>query len=209
LIESGLELVRGDTGRLPERSLLSINNEMQPGAAFLGSNAWVEGCRLRAPLTMDGGNVVVGVDVDEPLRLKKGECLDMVLGRDPAGNPVWCVRCYGIDDNFKDPVGSRGATFCGQPLRDWLAAAGLTTGQVWDPAEPPQARSLWNARVFPAEKDHRAYRRWLWMYEPQSAAPEQRRALLEAPRYSAAEMALLADLEAFHARRRAILAHRH
>jgi hypothetical protein len=60
---------------------------------------------------------------------------------------------------------------------------------------------LWNARVFPAELAPSGYRRWLWMYAPETASAEEKRAFLFAERYSAAEIAVLADQQAFHQRR--------
>ena len=190
LVESGLALVEQVEGTL------AINNSMAGGATITGPDSWVEGCRLSAPLELAGWNVVVGVDVDEPLRLPREACLDVLRGRDRRGGAVWFVRCYGIRDQFKDSI-AQGARFCGRPLLDWILAVGIAPEEVWT----EQERSLWNARVFPAERDAGGYRRWLWMYAPESASEEEKRAFISAERYSAAEMAILADQEAFHLRR--------
>ncbi len=184
LVESGLALVEQAHGTL------AINNSISGGGAITGDNSWVEGCRLRAPLDLAGWNVVVGVDVDEPLRLPREACLDVLRGRDRRGGAVWFVRCYGIKDQFKDSI-AQGARFCGRPLLEWLAAVGIVQ----------EERSLWNARVFPAEQTAGGYRRWLWMYDPETASAADKRAFISADRYSAAEIALLADQEAFHQRR--------
>ena len=109
---------------------------------------------------------------------------------------VWFVRCYGIKDQFKDSL-PQGAHFCGRPLLEWISAVGITAEEAWT----GQERSLWNARVFPAEQAADGYRRWLWMYDPETASEAEKRAFLSAERYSAAEMAVLADQEAFHSRR--------
>ena len=195
LVESGLALVEQDRGTL------AINNSMSGGATITGDDSWVEGCRLRAPLELAGWNVVVGVDVDEPLRLPREACLDVLRGRDRRGGAVWFVRCYGIRDLFKDSI-AQGARFCSRPLLEWISAAGLTAEEVW-PNQQDAERSLWNARVFPAEQTAGGFRRWLWMYAPETAGEEEKRAFLSAERYSAAEIAVLADQEAFHVRRSA------
>jgi hypothetical protein len=65
---------------------------------------------------------------------------------------------------------------------------------------------LWNARVFPAEREHGAFRRWLWMFDVASATPAQKREFDSADRYSSAEIAVLADHASFHARRAALRA---
>ncbi len=60
--------------------------------------------------------------------------------------------------------------------------------------------------MFPAEITAEGFRNWLWMWSPESATASQKQAYLSAARYSAAESAVLADHQAFHARRHAIRA---
>ncbi len=170
LIESGAELA--GTGRL------SVNNEIRGAGTIRGGDFWVEGCRISAPLELEGRNVVAGVDIDEPLSLPRGACLEVLKGRTREGSPAWFVRCYGIDDTFKDD------RFRGRPMPAWFGAG-----------------PLWDARVFPAVPDPGAYRDWLWMLEPECATAEQKAAFLAAARYSAAEIAWLADQDAFYRRR--------
>ncbi len=190
LVESGLALLGHDRQAAPAFSRLSVNNEIRAGAELAGSNAWIEACRLSAPLTLGGGNVVVGVDVEEPLALPADACLEVLRGERRDGASCWFVRCYGTGDAFKDD------RFCGRPLVEWLAAVGAKADSA----------SLWDARVFPAEADPAGYRRWLWMFDPAFATEEQKRAWREADRYSAAEIALLSDQDEFHRRRAAIRA---
>jgi hypothetical protein len=194
LVESGQALVGQAQGTL------AINNSIAGGATITGDDSWVEGCRLSAPLDLAGWNVVVGVDVDEPLRLPREACLDVLRGRDRRGSAVWFVRCYGIKDQFKDAI-SQGARFCGRPLLEWLSAVGTTPDEIWPDQQDAAERSLWNARVFPAERAASGFRRWLWMYDPETASEEEKRAFLSAERYSAADIAVLADQDAFHLRR--------
>jgi len=113
------------------------------------------------------------------------------------------VRCYGVKDQFKDSI-SQGARFCGRPLLDWISAVGATPDEVWPDQQSPAERSLWNARVFPAEQAAGGFRRWLWMYQPETASAAEKRAFISAERYSAAQIATLADQDAFHQRRIAI-----
>jgi fucokinase len=194
LVESGLALMEQTQGTL------AINNSMAGGATITGGNSWVEGCRLRAPLELAGWNVVVGVDVDEPLRLPREACLDVLRGRGRRGGAAWFVRCYGVQDQFKDAI-PQGARFCGRPLLDWISAVGATPDEIWPARQDAAEWSLWNARVFPAEQAGSGYRRWLWMYAPEAAGAAEKRAFLAAGRYSAAEIAVLADQDAFHLRR--------
>jgi len=199
LVESGLALATQDRGIAPGVTSLSINNEVRAGGSIAGAEAWVEGCRIAAPLTMAGRNAVVGPDINEPLSLPGGACLDVLSGRSRKGERVWFIRCYGVDDDFKTPA-MKGGRFCGQPIPEWAAAAGCQPEQIWDASIPEPERSLWNARVFPAEASQ-AFSNWLWMYDPGSASPEQKRSFLPADRYSAEDIAVLADQDAFHHRR--------
>jgi galactokinase/mevalonate kinase-like predicted kinase len=243
LMGSGLELLR-QTAAVSGDAPLSLNNRLLPGGDLKGPNSWVEGCRVGAGLALGGRNVVVGVDVTEDLALPAGACLDLVAGRDRAGRPVWFVRCYGVEDSFKDPVAA-GGTYCGRPMADWLAAMKLppedisstapieplrggspdpprpdaafysdgasgAAGQetrrakrcsIWDAAIPAAKRTLWDARVFPAVASHGDFRRWLWLFGPGKPTADERQAFLAADRYSAAEVALLADQDAFYSRR--------
>jgi fucokinase len=200
LISSGLELVAQDLGAPPATTILAIDSDIQTSGGIDGQESWVEGCRLQAPLHLQRRNVVVGVDVLDPLELPEGACLDISAGLDRKGGRVHFIRCCGVDDTFKRPL-AEGATFCGMPLEEWLLAAGAPASAIWDESTPEAERTLWNARMFPAEQEHGAYRRWLWMFHISSATPAQKLAFRAADRYSSAEIAVLVDHADFYARR--------
>jgi hypothetical protein len=101
---------------------------------------------------------------------------------------------------------AEGATFCGRPLAEWLRAAGTSVIDIWDDETSDAERTLWNARIFPAEKEHQAFRRWLWMFDIGSATPEQKISFRSADRYSSADIAVRADQASFYARRAALRA---
>jgi len=200
IITNGIDLVRRDQGIAPADGCLRIQTSMADRGSVAGRNAWVEGCRIRSTLTLGSENVVVGVDVDDSLELPRGACLDVLCGRDRRGQRVWFVRCYGIDDQFKETV-AQGAAFCARPLSTWLENVGARPADVWGSGLSPEQCTLWNASLFPAATEPQGYREWLWMFDPEAASAAQRRAWLAADRYSLAEIAQLADHEAFHDRR--------
>ncbi len=203
LINSGTRLLQEEHGAAHVQTCLDVNNEIAGKGAVQGTASWVEGCRIHAPLTLGGNNVVVGVDVEEPLSLPSGMCLDVIRGRDPAGASVWFVRCYGVDDTFKKPV-SAGAVFCGRDLCGWLKGMDAAQEQLWSAETASPDRTLWNARLFPAMTEHSEYRRWLWLFDPAHASEEQRRAWRAASRYSLEQILALADQASFYDRRSAI-----
>lgn len=200
LITSGLELVSQDLGAPPPTTCLTLNNIASGQADILGSNAWIEGCVLASPVHLGGMNVVVGADINSPLTLPEGACLDIVPGYDRGGAPVNFIRCYGVGDTFKESV-AKGGTLCGVPLLAWLEAAGLRPEEVWEPGEPVMGCSLWEARVFPALPRTGNFADWLWLFEVGRATDRQKQAFRKVDRYNSAEIALMTDQNAFHARR--------
>jgi fucokinase len=194
LAESGIAMLTRAHGAVPESTCLSLNNQVGGNGRIEGSECWVEGCRVTAPVTLGGRNVLIGADAGLPLSLPAGAALDVVEGRG-----VWYVRCYGVGDSFKD------ATYCGRPLTEWLSAVDATESDVW-PADAAE-RTLWNARLFPEMAEPADFHRWRWMYEPNTATAAQKDAWRSAVRQSAAGIALLADQDAFHRRRAALRAH--
>jgi len=205
IISSGTRLLQEDRGASNLQTFLNINNEISDGGGVKGTSSWVEGCRISSSLTLGGENVVVGVDVDEPIRLPPRACLDVIRGRSSGGRDVWFVRCYGIDDTFKEPV-EQTASFCGVDIFEWLGAVGAKAEDVWDPEITAAQRSIWNARLFPAVQAHAEYKRWLWMLDPRSACAEEAEAWHKADRYNLEQILALADHDDFYKRRNTIRA---
>jgi fucokinase len=233
LIRSGNALRRRDRTAAPGDTVVSLNNTFTGKGRIEGAESWVEGCRIGAKLSVPGRNVVVGLDIDDPLVLPRNAALDVLKGADRRvrddrvgravcdnqvgcvnqvakgdrvvrdDRVVWFVRPYAIDDVFHKTAG-QGGRLAGLALGEWLEAMGARVEHVWDAAVPPPDRQVWNGRFFPAAARASGYRHWLWMLEPRKATPAQRRAWREADRYSFAEMAALADQKAFHARRRSL-----
>ena len=203
IINSGTRLLQEDHGASHLQTCLDVNNEIAAGGTVQGTASWVEGCRIHAPLTLGGNNVVVGIDVEEPLSLPGGMCLDVIRGRDAAGAGVWFVRCYGIDDTFKKPAGED-AVFCGRDWHAWLREIGAGEEELWSADTASQDRTLWSARLFPAVREHGEYRRWLWLFDPARVSEEQHQAWRSANRYSLEQILSLADHTDFYDRRSAI-----
>jgi len=205
IISSGNILMQKDLGSTSLNAFLNINNEIHESGQIVGTDAWVEGCRVNSTLELDGENVIVGVDVNEPLSLSSQMCLDVVPGRDRNGKQVWFVRCYSVYDTFSSSTDQE-ATYCGMPILEWLELVGAQPEDVWDFHVLPEQRSLWNARIFPAVTKHHQYSDWLWLFDLAKAGPREYQAWRSADRYSSAEITTLADQEAFYRRRSLIRA---
>jgi galactokinase/mevalonate kinase-like predicted kinase len=203
IIDSGIDLLNLDHGISPRNTCLSINNSVAGDGAVIGMKSWVEGCRIGSRLTLGGDNIVAGLDVDRPLDLPNEACVDVLGGTSRTGKKIWFVRCYGINDRFKEKI-SEGAMLCNLPMNDWLKAFWTNEDTVWEKEILPRERTLWNARIFPAVTHPLDYRQWLWMCVPAGASAEQKSMWLAADRYSLAEIARLADLKEFYGRREQI-----
>jgi fucokinase len=202
LITSGCELAAGQApasaaaGHIP----LLLNSQAEPAAPACAAACWIENCRISAPLALAGENVLVALDVAQPLSLPRGACMDVSPGSDRRGQPCCFIRCHGVEDTFKQSL-EGGATFCGLALSAWLELAGAAAADIWPTALAPSERTLWTARLFPAEPSAGAYRRWLWMFDAGRATPQEKAAFLSADRYSCAEIVRLTDVAALQARR--------
>jgi len=205
IISSGTRLLQEDRGASNLQTFLNINNEISDVGAVKGTSSWVEGCRVSSSLTLGGENVVVGLDVDEPISLPPRTCLDVIKGSGADSRDVWFVRCYGIDDTFKEPV-EQSASFCGVDIFEWLGVVGAKAEDIWDPEITAAQRSIWNARLFPAVEAHAEYRQWLWMLDPRNSHTEDAEAWRKADRYSLEQILALADQDDFYKRRNTIRA---
>ena len=149
-----MELLQADRGSAEFHSAVLLNNEVANGGRIVGENAWVEGCQLSSELTLQGQNLVVGANVRRTMTLAPGQCLDVTAGKNRHHQDIYFIKCYGIHDTFKDRL-NEGATFCNIPIGQWLTAAGVQEKDLWDNTIPDDERSLWNARIFPAEKSRK------------------------------------------------------
>lgn len=203
VISSGNYVLQQDNGYPSANTMLCLNTQIGPAGWLSGVEAWVEGCRIMSTVTLEGQNLLVGVDVEQPLSLPTGACVDVIAGRMPNGDSVWFARVYGIRDTFQGTSGAE-AVFCGMKLDRWLEAVQTGPDQLWSDDSPPEERTLWHARLFPGLGHHAQYRDWLWMLDPRQATDEQRGAWRSADRYSFADIASLACVEAFHERRESL-----
>jgi galactokinase/mevalonate kinase-like predicted kinase len=200
LIESGRSLISSDMGDSEKGTCAVVNSRVSGQGIILGKNAWVEGCRVDAPLTLAGDNIVVGADVAAPLALPRGGCLDIIEGRGRDGRKGWFVRAYAADDAFH-LAPDKGARLCGMPVRSWLGAMGARPADVWDEERTAAERTVWDGRFFPFTRNKDECRDWLWLLEPGNGTASQKKDWLFAERHSLEELALRADLDSFHSRR--------
>ncbi|MBU4331233.1 MAG: hypothetical protein KKB53_12145, partial [Acidobacteria bacterium] len=200
LIHTGSNLMTMDLGFSLFNAPLRINNHVVGAGSVQGSNAWIEGCRISAPVSFSGGNVLVGLDIEEPLECPDGFCCDVSSGVDREGQNIHFIRIYGVRDLFnREDIGTE--TFCNRPLGEWMRSMGLQDKDVWDPSLPEDGRTLWNGRFFPVEIDPKAFKRWLPIYRPEKADAGLKDKWKNHPRLSFQEILDQADSSSFFIRR--------
>ena len=200
LLESGRALLSSDTSESEPITSIIIGSQVRNRGSIRGKNAWIEGCRIEAPLCLVGENVVVGADIAGPLTLPRRGCLDIIEGKNRRGRQGWFARTYAVDDALHKRA-DMGGSLCGLPVLEWLSRIGAGPSDAWDTDRPADERTVWSGRFFPFMGKQDEYRDWLFLLEPGRATAGQRKGWLETDRYSLAEINLLADLGAFRSRR--------
>jgi len=127
----------------------------------LGAGAVAVECDLSAPITAAPGAILHGLtDLPGPVRVPMDTVAHQVPVALPDGRRGTVIRVYGVNDDPKAAAGT--ATWFGRPLPEMLAFLGLEETLVW-PDTPSEARSLWNARLFPLGSVEEAWACARWM----------------------------------------------
>jgi len=158
----------------------------------LGAGAVAVECDLSVPIAAAPGAILHGLtDLPGPVRVPMDTVAHQLPVALPDGRRGMVIRVYGVNDDPKAAAGE--ATWFGRPLPEMLAFLGLEEKQVW-PDTPPEARSLWNARLFPLGDAGGAWSCARWMMGLDDDYSAERWAARE--RLSLANSAQWADGEA-------------
>lgn len=160
---------------------------------------WVENSFVPATWRLACDHVLTGVPENAwDLRLEPGVCLDFV----PVRERDLCIRCYAMDDAFSGAVGNPATRWLGRPAREWFAARdiGLPRAGI-SPDMDLQEAPLFP--VMPPEAVDPRFLEWLFAAQPEANAEYASR-WVEAPRLSAAQLCLQANLERCEAQRTAL-----
>jgi galactokinase/mevalonate kinase-like predicted kinase len=159
---------------------------------------WAENSSIPATWRLACGHVLTGVPENNwDLHLEPGVCLDFV----PVGEAAFCVRCYGIEDAFRGPLGDPNTRWLNAPAAAWFASRGLDMkGLGIDPS-----LDVFEAPLFPVLGRNELEPRFLeWLFSRQPAANSGFvRRWREAERLSARDISARANLDRLHAQRAA------
>lgn len=127
----------------------------------LGAGAVAIECDLAVPITAAPGAILHGLTgLPGPVRVPMDTVAHQLPAALPDGRRGTVIRVYGVIDDPKAPPDT--ATWFGRPLPQMLAFLGLSDQQVW-PDTLPEARTLWNAQLFPLAHVEEAWACARWM----------------------------------------------
>jgi galactokinase/mevalonate kinase-like predicted kinase len=127
---------------------------------------WVENSSIPATWQLGSDHVLTGVPPNDwDLRLETGVCLDFV----PVGEHDFCLRCYGMDDDFKGDINNAATRWLGRPAPNWFF--GRNIGRA---AAGVMARmDIQEAPIFPVLSRDQLEPRFIeWLFSAQPARNE-------------------------------------
>ncbi|NQT93434.1 MAG: hypothetical protein HQ559_11790, partial [Lentisphaerae bacterium] len=185
-------LARGTDG-CSDRSVILMSDLST--RAEVGEGSLVFGSTLGEGVRIGKRCVCVGVSAeDRSFSMPDNSCLWQVpMVSSDAGSESDVITAFcGTDDNPKDEYET--GTFCNRDFAGWAHDHGVEPADLWREGE---ARTLWNARLFP--KGSRAERfAWMaWMLADRAPASGEGETWRAAGRHSLAQVHANADDEAF------------
>jgi fucokinase len=141
-----------------------LSHSMVDPATSVGAGTLVHGSRLGAGTRIGRRCAVIGVEVaGEPWTVGDHTAAWQVAV--DAGS--WVTALAGVDDNPKDtwPAGR----FLGRSADAWMSAHDVSATDLWPASTPAEARTGWNARLFPIQAHRSGLAASAWMLAEQPA----------------------------------------
>jgi fucokinase len=179
---------KGIPSRIYHSVLLPAPGAAARRATAIGAGSVIDHSILAASSRIGRGSVVSQVFSARRLCLGEGLLFFQVPIAAAARRPRRYAQVLcGVEDDFKGRYGDGSCTFLNQPIDKWLARHGLTPESIWSGVKR-DARTLWNARLFPAtaRRDEAAAGLRLAACDDPPVRRAARRAAPQAPRYSMA-----------------------
>jgi len=187
--------------RVAEESALGggvVLNSKLDGRSSLGPGSYVEGVEASCDVELGEASVLVGLprEARRPIRVSPELGLVCLPVRE-NGRRSWSALAFGVDDDFKTPMGS-GGTFANRPLEELLTAC--RPEEIWDRGAPG---TLWDARLWRTGELDGVLGSTAWMYTGERSPPEGWRS---SRRVSAATLMRMVDHGRLVAHRESIMA---
>lgn len=208
LAHSQWNLPRGT--RVYQSALLSNSPPRQAGYGgqngTLGAGSVVEHSLLSATSRIGSGSIVSQVvALKQSLDFPDNLLIFQAPIRDPRGDARYVQVLCGVEDDFKDHHAEGRCTYLNRPMDEFFTGLRLNPQKIW-PDIPPEKRTLWTARLFPATVDRDCASSVLMLADPSPNRAQITR-WLKLPRYSMAMLLESADPGAMIAHRERVAAY--
>ena len=95
-------------------------------------------------LDLEGENILTGLPPEAKVAVQLAKGIGLVCL--PIDKTEWAAIAYGLDDDFKTPLGGgKPCLFLNQPIETWMARNGVTESKLW---QGDQKDGLWRARLW-------------------------------------------------------------
>ncbi len=155
---------------------------------------WIENSHIPSTWTIQNHHVITGIPGNDwEISLDSGICLDVV----PVGDQEFCIRAYGMQDNFSGRVGDADTLWMGKPLKQWFDERGIT----FDKAGLAHDMDMQAAPLFPVLAMPVATEMMIqWILKGEGLS-DQRAQWLSSARLSAADISAKANMKRLFSQR--------
>ena len=181
----------GQESGLALDNLVLVNTAVDGSLIATGRDqaALIIDSQLGGPLSWRGAAIIANTRTAQPLTLGS----DVVLHQVILDNG-FVTRTFGLHDDPKHAWDAPAATFMNHTWTTWLAEAKLDPTLLW-PGIAPQARTLWNAKLYPVNADRDESLRMALLLQHPDQLAQQLSQWQSAPRLSLHESFTVADGE--------------
>ena len=177
---------KGGNGRISGPEIL--NSEVSNPLLTTSGPIWISDSVISQSWNLSGGHVFTGLPENTwALSPPAGACIDMT----PIEGDGYCVRAYGLDDEFRGRMDCETTLWFGRPATNWFTARGIQPAEAGILAES----DIFDAPIFPVISPKVESSRIQWLLD---SCPRQGAEFAEwwmrSRRLSARDIAGLADI---------------
>ena len=199
ILHSALQLYRHDHGITQQELCIMTHSHLETDGLVNGRQGWMDACRISAEVQLEGDNLIAGLDIQQPLRVPRGTCLEVLPGHNRRGQPVWFLLIFGTDDNFAIEELDL-AVYCNHDFLRWMNQMGVKEEDVWTREITGRSRSISNAHLFLAMENDTDFYRWMGLSEPVTMQDTLKNEWRNTDRFSLEEIRFYIRYEDIHQR---------
>ncbi len=163
-------------------------------------NLWIENSFIPGNWSFTKDHIFTGIPENQwSVRIPAGISVDMI----PVGEEEWCIRPYGMNDDFRGSAGKSSTTWLNEPLAVWFRNRNISFG---DAGIDPDS-DFYDIPLFPVlkiEETDQEFIQWLISFPGKGTGNSEK--WINAVRLSASGINREANLERLYSQRKNFLA---